>query len=94
MKVCIISRMNISSVIVIPHPDQIEAVRQRLQEVDGVEVHAVSPEGKMIVTVEVENDGETARTYEFVSQLDGVMSASMVYHQKESDPETEIFVEA
>ena len=82
--------MNISSVIVIPHPDHIEAVRLRLQEVDGVELHAVSPEGKMIVTVEADNDRITADTYEHVSHLDGVLSASMVYHQNESDPDKEI----
>jgi nitrate reductase NapD len=86
--------MNISSVIVIPHPDHIEVVRASLADIPGVEVQAVSPEGKMIVTLEAEGDAETTRTYEFISQLDGVLSASMVYHQKESDPETEISVEA
>ena len=86
--------MNISSIIVIPHPDHIEAVRQRLQVIDGVELHAVSPEGKMVATLETASDHETAERYETISHLDGVLSASMVYHQKESDPETVISVEA
>lgn len=86
--------MNISSIIVIPHPDHVEAVRQRLQEIDGVELHAVSPEGKMVATIEAAGDHETTRCYEFISQLDGVMSTSMVFHQNEPDPETEISVEA
>lgn len=86
--------MNISSVIVIPHPDHIEAVRLRLQEIDGVELHAVSPEGKMVATIEADGDRAMANAYEFISQLDGVLSASMVYHQKESDPEMEISVVA
>lgn len=86
--------MNISSVIVIPHPERIEAVRQSLQTLEGVELHAVSPEGKMIVTLETDGDRETTGLYEQISLLDGVMSASMVYHQKESDPETVISVEA
>ena len=86
--------MNISSAIVIPHPDHVEAVRQRLQTIDGVELHAVSPEGKMIVSLEAAGDRETTRLYETISLLDGVMSASMVYHQQESDPETVISVEA
>jgi nitrate reductase NapD len=86
--------MNISSLIVIPHPEHVEAVRSRLAEIDGVEVQAVSPEGKIIVTLETEGDRETTQAYEFISQLDGVLSASMVYHQHESDPETEISVEA
>lgn len=86
--------MNISSVIVIPHPDHIEAVQPKLREIEGVEIHAVSPEGKMIVTLETEDDRTTTQTYEYICQLDGVLSASMVYHQKESDPEMEISVEA
>jgi periplasmic nitrate reductase NapD len=86
--------MNISSVIVIPHPERIELVRQSLQTLESVELHAVSPEGKMIVTLETEGDRETTELYEKISLLDGVMSASMVFHQKESDPETVISVEA
>lgn len=86
--------MNISSIIVIPHPDHIESVRQQFADLDGVELHAVSPEGKMIATIETEGDKDTIRTYEFISQMPGVMSASMVYHQQENEPEVEISVAA
>ncbi len=86
--------MNISSVIVIPHPDHIEMVRDRLATLDGVEVAAVSPEGKIIVTIETEGDRETIQMYESISLMDGVMSASMVYHQKEDEPEVEISLAA
>lgn len=86
--------MNISSVIIHPHPDHIEDVKKSLAEVDGVEVHAVSPEGQIIITIETAGDGETTGTYELISRLDGVLSASMVYHQYESNPEMKISVEA
>lgn len=86
--------MNISSIIVIPHPDHIEAVRQQFTDLDGVELHAVSPEGKMIVTIETEGDRDTVRLYEYISQMPGVLSASMVYHQQENEPEVEISVAA
>lgn len=86
--------MNISSVIVIPHPDHIEAVVARLKVQAGVEVAAVSPEGKIIVTIETEGDRETVQMYEAISLMDGVMSASMVYHQKEDEPEVEISLAA
>lgn len=86
--------MNISSVIVIPRPDTVQVVVDGLTALPGVEVAAVSPEGKIIVTIETEGDRETIQTYEVISQLDGVMSASMVYHQQESEPEVEISVEA
>ncbi|MDP1653965.1 MAG: chaperone NapD [Rhodocyclaceae bacterium] len=86
--------MNISSVIVIPHPDQIEPVQRLLREVAGVEVHAVSPEGKIVVTLEAGDDRATTDIYNSISHLDGVLSASMVFHQNESDPEALISSEA
>lgn len=86
--------MNISSVIVIPHPDQVESVVAALKQRESVEVAAVSPEGKIIITIETEDDGATIQCYESITLMDGVMSASMVFHQKESDPEVEISVAA
>lgn len=86
--------MNISSVIVIPGPERVESVVEGLRAMDGVEVAAVSPEGKIIVTIESDGDRETIQTYEVISLMDGVMSASMVFHQKEDEPEVEISVEA
>lgn len=86
--------MNISSVIVIPHPEQVETVVGELGRISGVEIAAVSPEGKIIVTLEAEGDRETVQIYEAISVMDGVMSAAMVYHQKEDEPELEIPVEA
>jgi nitrate reductase NapD len=86
--------MNISSAIVIPHPDRVQLVTEALGTVPGVEVAVVSPEGKIIVTIESEGDKETIQAYEVISLLDGVMSASMVYHQKENEPEVEISVAA
>jgi nitrate reductase NapD len=87
-------KMNISSVIVIPHHERIEAVRVQLAQIAGVEVAAVSPEGKIIITIETGDDRETIQIYESISLMDGVMSASMVYHQKEDEPEVEISLAA
>jgi nitrate reductase NapD len=56
----------------------------------GVELHAISPEGKLIVTIETDSDRETVAAYERISKTDGVLSAAMVYHQIESEPDQEI----
>ncbi len=86
--------MNISSAIVHARPGHAQAVQAGLAEMTGVEVHAVSPEGKIIVTIETEDDGSNVAAYERIGALDGVMSSAMVYHQTESDPENEVSVEA
>ncbi|MDP1524651.1 MAG: chaperone NapD [Rhodocyclaceae bacterium] len=86
--------MNISSVIVIPGPDRAQSVVASLNALHCVEVAAVSPEGKIIALLETEDDRETIQLYEQISLMDGVMSASMVYHHKETEPEAEILLAA
>lgn len=82
--------MNISSAIVHARPGHAEVVRLALAAIAGVEVHAVSAEGKLIVTIESPGDRETADTFGAISQMDHVMSTSMVYHQTESEPEAPV----
>lgn len=82
--------MNISSVIVHARPGHAAEVQRALAAITGVEVHAASDEGKLIITIESPGDRETADTFEAISKMDYVMSASMVYHQTEADPEAEI----
>ena len=86
--------MNISSAIIHARPGDVAIVQAGLNSLAGVEVHAISPEGKLIVTIVTEDDSSNVATYELIGQLDGVMSAAMVYHQTESEPENEVSVEA
>lgn len=82
--------MNISSAIIHARPGDVAVVQAGLATLAGVEVHGISPEGKIIVTIETEDDGSNVATYERIGQLDGVMSAAMVFHQTESEPDKEI----
>ena len=85
--------MNISSAIVHARPGALSVVEAGLAALAGVEVHAISPEGKFIVTIETEDDDGNVAAYESIGRLDGVMSAAMVYHQTESEPDLEVSVE-
>jgi nitrate reductase NapD len=82
--------MNVSSLIVNAKDGQALAVQALLTQQTGVEVHAASPEGKLIVTIETDSDRDTVAAYERISRTDGVLSAAMVYHQIESEPDQEI----
>jgi nitrate reductase NapD len=82
--------VNISSAIVHARPGHAEAVQRALAALAGVEIHAVSDAGKLILTIESPGDRETADTFEAISCMDHVMSTAMVYHQTESDPDKEI----
>lgn len=82
--------MNISSALVHAHPAQVETVAQNLRALPGVEVHGVSPEGKLIVTIESDDDDSTLSTYAHMGQVQGVLAIAMIYTQSESEPEKEI----
>ena len=82
--------MNISSLVVIPHPDGVERVRAALMSLPGVEVAGVSAEGRIVATLEADDDRATTGLYEHISGLDGVLSVAMVYHQSENEPDVEL----
>lgn len=82
--------MNISSAIVHAHTANVSAVQARLMSLPGVEVHGVSPEGKIIVTIESDDDSISIDTYTRIGQLEGVVASAMVYNQSESEPDKEI----
>lgn len=81
--------VNISSLIVGVQPAMIDRVRADLSGLTGVEIHACSDDGRMIVSLETSNERSTVDTFEAIRQLDGVLSAALVYHQFESDPDEE-----
>lgn len=81
--------MNISSLLVNARPEGIAQVQESLLALHGVEVHAVTEEGRMIVTIEADSEQAVANMYETINHQPGVLSASMVYHQYESDPDEE-----
>ena len=74
--------MNISGVLVHARPGGIEAVREALTALNGVEVHATAPNGRLIVTVE-EADGTVGKTILDIERLPGVLAAALVYQQSE-----------
>ncbi len=77
--------MNISGVIVRARPENIDAVRLRLDALDGVEVHGSNPDGRLVVTVEESSDRGMADSVVKMHDLPGVVSASMIYHHYEKD---------
>lgn len=78
--------MHIAGVVVRTRPASIEAVRQRIGLLTGAEVHAVSPDGRLVVTVEGDDRGKVADMIYQLDRLEGVLSASMAYEHSDYDP--------
>lgn len=82
--------MNISSAIVYAKSGQDQALRLLLSEIQGVEVHITADDGKMIITIESENDRSAVDTYGAIERMEGVLSVAMIYQQTESHPDQEL----
>lgn len=82
--------MNISSAIVYIRPGQAAALRAQLARMTGVEVHAATDDGKLVVSIEAEDDHQAAATYEAIERSAGVLSMALVFQQTESNPDQEI----
>lgn len=82
--------VNISSAIVYAKPGQDAAVRAHLSSLAGVEVHAASEDGKIIITLECDNDRGAMDQYEAIGRAEDVLNVAMVYQQTESHPDQEI----
>ena len=82
--------MHISSVIVDVRPEHIGPARDLIQQWPGIEVHAATPDSRLIVTVEADDDAASADAFARLAGVDGVMSVALVYHQFEPDPEMEV----
>ncbi len=82
--------MNISGVVVHAHPKDCDAVEKRLSALSGVEIHAISPQGKMVVTVEDDDHKMIADTLLNMQNIRGVLSAVMIYNHFEEESELNV----
>ena len=80
--------MNISGVLVHARPERAQAVARELETLPGVEVHAISEEGRLVVTVEEPDARMMADRVVQVQDVPGVISAAMIYHHYEEDENT------
>lgn len=76
--------MNISGVIVHARPERTQQVRAALERLPGVEVHAVTDNGRLVVTIE-EDEGTAGRTTMELQTVEGVLSAALIYHHCEDE---------
>ena len=82
--------MNISSAVIYAKPQGIEVLRTELTALAGVEIHAQTDDGKLVVSIESDNDRTAVDTYQAIERLQGVISVAMIYQQTESNPEQEL----
>ncbi len=78
--------MHVSSLVVHATPEKTSVLKESLQRIPGVEIHAATDDGRMVVTVE--DTGEQSNLSETVMKIqtmEGVLSMSLAYDYCDND---------
>ncbi len=76
--------MHIAGVIVHTLPENVDRVETAIVGMEGAEIHAVE-QGRLVVTVESDDYQLTSDKVLELHQVDGVLSAVLVYQHGEDD---------
>jgi nitrate reductase NapD len=79
-----LNEVHISSLVVHCSPEHLGEVKSQIEQYDNDEIYGDSPEGKIVVVLETENQGFITDTIETINNLPNVLSTALVYHQIET----------
>ena len=79
-----IDELHITSLVVHATPRRAERVAAFVATLPCAQVHAVSPTGKLIVTLEAASGGDILDQIASIQRTDGVLSAAVVYQCADS----------
>jgi nitrate reductase NapD len=79
--------VHISSLVVHAMPNHLQTVKTHIENLPGTEIHAQSPNGKLVVVLESQTQTYITDVIEKIACLDHVLSTALVYHQIESQPD-------
>lgn len=72
---------HVSSLVVLTQPSQRHQLAQQIATLKGAEIHAVSDEGKLVVTLEGISQRPIMDAIDAIQAMPGVLSAALIYHQ-------------
>ena len=73
--------VNLVSMVMMIRPERLAGFRQQIASVDGAEIHIASAEGKLVVTVEADDQRSLLQRIETLQNMEGLISSNLVYHQ-------------
>ena len=72
---------HVSSLVVLTQPSLRHQLARQIATLDGAEIHAVSDEGKLVVTLEGMSQRPIMDSIDAIQAMPGVLSAALIYHQ-------------
>lgn len=79
-----IEELHITSLVVHAAPKRAPGVSAAIAAMPGAKVHAMTPAGKLVVTLEAGTGGEILSQVNAIQRTDGVLSAALVYQCADS----------
>lgn len=81
--------MSICSLVVQARPENLKAVSDNLSTMEGVEIHASSEAGKLVVTIDHHERELCSQTMMDMQNIPGVLSSSLIYEYFEENPNSD-----
>ena len=78
------AELHITSLVVHSTPKRVQGVSELIAAMPGAVVHAASPAGKLVVTLEAGTGDEILAQVSGIQRTDGVLSAALVYQCADS----------
>ena len=76
--------LHITSLVVHSTPTRAPLVASAIAAIPGARIHATSPQGKLVVTLEASTADEMVTKVASIQRTDGVLSAALVYQCTDS----------
>jgi nitrate reductase NapD len=80
-----LNEVHISSLVVHCLPEHLTEMKAEIEKFENAEIYGDSPEGKIVVVLETENQGFVTDTIDAINNLPNVLNAALIYHQIEKD---------
>jgi nitrate reductase NapD len=80
-----VAEQHVSSLVVHVRPDRVSTATAAIAALTGAEVHAATPEGKLVVTLETGGTDEIMQALSDINAIQGVLSAVLAFHQVEPE---------
>ena len=83
------SDFNICGVLIHAKPGHVHQVSHHLEKIAGVEIHSLTDDNRLVVTVESETRRIVSDTITDLQKVEHVLSACMVYQYSDTDTNIE-----
>jgi nitrate reductase NapD len=77
------AEVHVAGLVVHAYPEALAGVEQYLRTEPGAHVHASTPDGKLVVTLEATHADAIADALCRIQTFDGVLAAALVYQHSE-----------